>query len=156
MPYATNSDVALEFKALVANGGFTTLTNVTAAQVDEWCLRASNFIDAKIAGKYTVPVVIGTSPNSFSLLKDVCVWLVKPRVAAILGLQTGESKSSTGNKDSTDWNKRALDTLKEIQSGAMKLSDAPLATSADGTESFTNDNSATLQPPQFTRQGDDW
>ncbi len=155
MAYASNTDVAAEFKALAAAGGFTTSTNVTAAQVDEWCTRASNYIDAKIAGKYSTPVLVADSPNSFSLLKDICVLLVVPRVAAVLNLKTGDDKTSPKGNQS-DWKKRAEDMLVEIQSGKMKLSDATLATSADGVESFTNDNSDTLQPPTFTKKGDNW
>lgn len=153
--YASNTDVVLEFKALAANGGFTTLTNVTAAQVDEWCHRASNYIDAKIAGKYSVPVDSTLSPKSFSLLKDICVQLVAPRVAAVLNLKTGDSKTSVGG-NASDWKKLAKEQLEEIQSGKMKLTDAVLATTADGVESYVNDNSDTILPPTFTRSGDDW
>lgn len=156
-PYATNTDVAPEFKALAANGGFTTETSVSAAQVDEWCTRISNLIDSKLGGKYAVPIDPTNSPNSFSLIKDICVLIVAARVAPIIGLQTGSAKTSTGSAGGRSIGK--IDpwaTLKEIQSGTMKLNDAVLATSADGAESYTNDNKSTLQPPEFKRKGDQW
>jgi hypothetical protein len=157
LSYATNTDLAAEFPALTANGGFTTTTKVTAAQVDEWCSRASNFIDSKIGGKYTVPVDSTASPKTFSLLKEICCWMVYPRVAGVVGLPTGDSKTSSGVAAKTiDFGKKAEDTLKEIQSGAMKLVDAPLATTADGVDSYTANNAPTLQPPTFTREDDSW
>lgn len=152
MAYASNTDVAAEFKALSANGGFNSGTNPTDAQVDEWCTRASNFMDSKIAGKYAVPI---TGTNSLSLMKEICVWLVATRVSKVTGLQTGDNKVS-GNAGKVDYDKKAMDTLVEIQSGKMKLSDAPLATSTDGAESYTNDNASDLQPPTFTRAGKNW
>lgn len=116
----------------------------------------SVLIDSKIAGKYQTPIDPTASPIAYSLLKEVCVWMVVPKVASVLGVQTGDAKTSTGQGKRQDTAQKAQDTLKEIQSGTMKLVDADLATAADGTESFTNDNSATLQPPTFTREGDDW
>ncbi len=156
MAYASNTDVVAEFKALSQNGGFTTTTGVTAAQVDEWCTRASNFIDSKIGGKYSVPVGSIASPNSFSLLKEICVWLVAGRVANVLNLQTGDAKTSSGTNKKTDFKSQAMDALDEIRSGKMKLNDGVLATSADGAQSYTNDNVDTTQPPTFTRGGDNW
>jgi hypothetical protein len=157
MPYATNTDVAAEFPALAANGGFTTTTRVTAAQVDEFCTRASNYIDAKIAGKYDVPVNVTASPNSFSLLKDICCRLVAARLAPIIGISTGDAKTTAaGGKSGSPKGQSPDDILAELQSGKMKLSDAVLATSADGVESYTDDNSSTLQPPTFQRKTDQW
>jgi phage gp36-like protein len=152
VPYATNTDLLAEFPALTA---FPSSGKVTAASVDEWCTRASNFIDAKIGGKYSTPVDSTASPKSFSLLKEICCWLVYPRVAGVLNLPTGDAKTSTGTK-TVDFNAKADAALKEIQSGTMKLNDAVLATAADGVESYTNDHASTLQPPTFTRSGDDW
>ena len=154
MAYADNTNLALEFPSFAAfmNDG---TTKVRADTVDEFCARASRFIDAKIAGKYITPIDPTASPESFSLLKDICCWMVYPRVAAIAGQQTGDSKTSTGGKG-VDWGKKAADTLKEIQGGEMKLTDALLASSSDGVESYTNDNAATLQPPTFTRESEDW
>jgi len=153
--YATNTDLVAEFPALSQGGGFTSTTTVTATQVDEWCVRASNLIDAKIGGKYSTPVDATLSPKSFSLLKDICCWMVYARVAPIVGVNTGSSKTSSSGKN-LDWREQAEKALKDIQSGAMKLNDGVLATSTDGVESFTSDNQATLQPPTFTREDDKW
>jgi hypothetical protein len=148
--------VAAEFPALAANGGFTASTRMTATQVDEFCARASNVIDAKIAGKYTTPVDSTASPKAFSLLREICCWLVYSRIAPILGLSTGDAKTSTGSKLAADPASRAEAVLKEIQSGTMKLVDAPLATSADGTESYATDNAASMPPTKFKRDGEAW
>jgi len=152
MSYATNTDLLAEFPALTS---FPSSGKVTAASVDEFCTRASNRIDAKIGGKYQTPVDSTASPKSFSILKEICCWMVYARLAPIMGLSTGEGKTSTGGK-APDYAKMAADTLSEIQAGKMKLIDANLATAADGVESYTDDNSATLQPPTFTREGDNW
>jgi hypothetical protein len=53
-----------------------------------------------------------------------------------------------------DWNQRAMDMLADIQSGKMKLEDAPLATSADGVQSFTDSGSS--NPPVFKKDQDGW
>lgn len=156
MPYATNTDLVAEFPALGQNGGFTAQSKVTDAQVDEFCNRNSVLIDSKLAAKYKTPIDPAASPIAFSLLKEICVWMTYPRVAGIVGLPTGDSKTSTGANKTQDFGKKAQDTLKELQSGTMMLVDAPLATAADGAQSFTNDNRATLQPPQFRRKGDQW
>jgi hypothetical protein len=153
--YATNTDLAAEFPALTGQGGFTNATKVTAAQVDEWCIRASNLIDSKIAGKYETPVDPNTSPKAFSTLKEICCWMVYPRVAGVAGIKTGDPKTSTGSSGKTDLGKMAEDTLKEIQSGTMKLVDAILATAADGAESLATDKPCTSKPI-FSRGKTDW
>lgn len=81
--------------------------------------------------------------------------MVYARIAPIMGLSTGDAKTTTGTK-APDYTARADKTLAEIQSGTMKLTDAVLATSGDGVESFTDDNSSTLQPPEFQRSSDQW
>lgn len=154
--YADKDDIAAEFKGLSASGGFTASTNPTSTQVNDWCTRASALIDSKIAGKYETPVDESASPNAFLVLMEICIWLVRARVSTVLNLQTGDSKTSSGPKGAEDWNKKAKDALEEIQSGKMKLTDATLAVSGDGVDSFTNNESATLQPPTFTREDDNW
>jgi phage gp36-like protein len=150
--YAANTDLLLEFKGVSAWNAST----VSAATVDEWCAQASNTIDAAIGGKYSTPVDGTASPKAFSVLKSICIGLVKPRVQSVLKSGTGEAKTSTSAGSAPDPTKAQMDLLKQIQSGAMTLSDAVLGTSADGVESYTNDNADTLQPPTFTREGNDW
>lgn len=152
MSYATNTDLLVEFKGL---SGWNSST-VSSTTVDTWCDKASAFIDAQIGGKYQVPVVSASSPQAFKVLAEICVWLVKERVQGVLKFQTGAPKTSVRGSENTDWRAVALNTLKQIRTGEIKLVDAPLATSQDAVESYTNDNSDTLQPPQFTRESDDW
>lgn len=152
MPYAANTDLLSEFKGLSAWDSSV----LSAATVDEWCQQASNTIDASIAGKYSVPVDSTASPAAFSVLKAICIQLVKPRVQGVLKSATGEAKNSTSAGGAPDSTKDAKDALKQIQSGAMQLVDAVLATSADGVESYTNDNAACLQPPEFDRHKKQW
>jgi hypothetical protein len=151
--YASNTDLLGEFKGLSAWNNAT----LSAAQVDVWCARESAFIDSNIAGKYRTPVSQATSPIAYSMLTDICIWLVRPRIAELLNLQTGEAKSSSsGGGKSYDSRQRAMDVLKQIRTGELKLPDGVLATAQDGVESYTDDNSDTLQPPTFTREGDEW
>lgn len=154
MAYASNTDVILEFKGLAAVGWNT--QTVTAATVDEWCTQASNIIDTAIGGKYQVPVNSGTSPNSFSVLKNLCIQLVKPRVQNVLKSGTGDNASASKAGTEADPTKGVMDFLKQVASGDVKLSDAVLATTQDGVESYTNDNADTLQPPTFNRHTDEW
>lgn len=152
MPYAANTDLMLEFKGISAWNSST----VAAATVDEWCEQASNIIDAAISGKYATPVDEDDSPKAFSLLKDICIKLVKPRIQSVLKPGTGDAKTSSGAGSAPDSTKQAMELLSQIQSGEMNLSDADLASTADGAEGYTDDNADTLLPPTFTRENDEW
>jgi len=154
MPYASNTDLLGEFKGLTAWNSST----LSATQVDAWCTRASNFIDGNIAGKYSTPVVEADSPAAFSMLQEICIWLVKPKIAGLVSQATGDPKTSAGSAG-TDTTKLAMDTLKQIREGTVKLPDATLATAADGVESYASENSSALADsgvPTFTREGDEW
>lgn len=152
MSYATNSDLQGEFKSL----SLTASTPLTTTKVDEWCLEESNFIDMYVGTKYTVPVDSGTSPKAFSLLKRLCIALVRPRMAAFLNIQAGGGSKASQSSEQAYTPKDAVQTLQDIRDAKIKLVDAVLATSQDGVESFTDDNSGTLQPPTFTRGDNDW
>lgn len=152
MAYATNADLLLEFKGLTA---WNTAT-LAGSTVDTWCGNFSKLIDGKIGGKYSTPVDSTASPNSFAILKEICIWFVRQKVSTTLFQQTGDEKTSSKAGNPNDYHQKAMDTLKEIADGTLVLSDATLATSADGVESYTNDNSATLQPPVFKKTGDQW
>lgn len=150
--YATNTDLLGEFKGLTAWNSAT----LSAAQVDTWCSRFSQLIDGKIGGKYSTPIDATASPNSFAILKEICIWFVRQKVSTILFQQSGDEKTSSKAGNPNDYHQKALDQLKEIADGTLKLTDAVLATTADGVESYTDDNSADLQPPTFTKIGDKW
>ena len=152
MPYATHADVAAEFKGLTALSATTT---PTATQVTDFIARASNLIDSKIAGKYATPVSSTTAPRAYSVLQEICIGLVRHKVAGILSLPTADTRTTSGGSKLNS-EEKALTSLTEIQTGKMKLVDAELATAADGVQGQGNNDSASLQPPTFRKEGDQW
>lgn len=155
MAYATSSDIANEFKSIdFVNGA------LKSAAVDEWCTQASNLIDSYLAGKYVVPVSASTSPNAFSILKMLCIGIVKPRLSTALGTQTGAPKTSQnpggqGGSPVGSIPKDISDTLSKLQSGAMTLTDGVLQSTSDGVNSYTSSN-VSADVPKFTREDDQW
>ncbi len=147
MAYCVSTDVVAEFKSLdIVSAGVP----VTTAKVSEFISQADAIINAKVGLKYEVPVAAGAT-ESLKILKQISTWLVANRVKEILRLETGDKKVellATGNLE-----KKAFAMLDEIVKGTLKLSDATLATSADGVRSFAVDND---EEHTFKKGEDQW
>lgn len=147
MAYATNADLLLEFKGLVYGN------NLQAATVDEWCNQASNRIDSYLTGRYVTPVNSGTSPIAFSILKNICIQIVKLRMNEFLRIQTGDEKTSQGGVSASP--KQIASELESLRDLKTILKDAVLATATDGATSFDAQNTATVKPT-FNKGTDQW
>lgn len=151
MAYATSTDLALEFK------GLTYGASLLAVTVDEWCVQASNLIDSYVGKVYSTPVVSATSPLAFSVLKMLCIQLVRPRMESVLQVRTGETRTSQtrGDSPSPSSSAAAMKSLCAIRDEDMDLVDATLVTQANGVRSTLTDCVSTTIP-EFTREDPAW
>ena len=143
MAYASTSDVTNEFKSLTLNDA-----SVSSAKVTEWLAQADAYINAKLGLRYVVPI---TGTAALIIVKQIETWLVAGRVKDVLEVQSGSTKADQGTRG--DLGKKAEAMLSEIVAGKMKLTDATLATSADGVRSFNVDES---EEHTFKKGEDQW
>lgn len=135
MAYCTTADIASEFKNLTVDA----TTPITSSEVTEYIDQVSNYMDGVIGVRYTVPVTIGTSPLSYSMLKWVCIQLVSQRVKKILRIKTGEENIDQETRADA---KRAEEILKQIAKGDILLSDATVSNqNGYGWASYSESNS---------------
>lgn len=146
MAYCSTTEVAAEFKALT----FSASTEVTSTECTRFIDEASDLIDAYIASRYAVPVTGGS--KALNVLKMVAIGLVACRVQDILEVRTGTPKTDQDLKR-PDICKNAMPMLKAIQSGAITLLDATLASSTDGVRSYNSENDV---EPYFDRDCVQW
>lgn len=143
MSYCTTTDVTNEFRKLALNDETVSTTKVTA-----WITQADAYINGKLGLRYQVPI---TGTESLKIVGLIATWLVAGRVKDTLEIQSGSPKAEQSTKG--DLGAKAEKMLKEIVAGEMKLSDATLATSADGVRSFNVDES---EEHTFKKGEDQW
>lgn len=132
--YATNAEIAAEFKSLVVS----TTTLVTTANVDSWRDEAFAEINAKVGVRYTTPIASATSPEAFKILRRIEIDLVAPRVRAKMAVSTGAPALSQDTRPGpdTDTARSARKRLDEIRDGGFPLPDATAVSSENGVSSF--------------------
>ena len=134
--YATPDNIASEFKDIT----FSTTTKVTTAEVTAFLTQADQEINATIGVKYKAPIIEGTHPEAFDLLKSIAISIVAARVSDILKVKTpgpAIDQDSKGEKREI-WGRKMLSKLAK---GTMLLLDSdgnqiPGATTHDGVRSF--------------------
>ena len=132
MAYSTVSEVASEFKDVE----FTATTKVTDTEVLRFIDEAEALINGLVSCKYVVPILTGPSPESFKILRMVEIWLVADRVRQIMQVKDiSVTKVQQGTRGPNS-KKAAMDLLKKICDGTLKLTDAVLASSSDGVTGF--------------------
>lgn len=130
--YCTYADVSGEFKSL----SFSLTSLVTSSQVTQFITEASAYMDSKIGQKYVVPI---TGTTSLIIMKTISIYIVCDRVRKILEVKTGDAgKDQAGDKGETEM---ANAMINDIVKGDLNLIDSTLASSVDGVESYTYDNS---------------
>lgn len=132
MAYATAAQVQNEFKSI----DFASSGLVTTAKVEQWIEETEAEINARISGKYTVPV---TATTAVLLLRRICIGMVKCRIDEILAV-----------KAPIDPNKQAAFTptcearfeklMDKIASGKIPLPGADLGTPGGGWDSEVADD----------------
>ena len=128
MAYATPSQVQDEFKSVdfTASG-----VAITTAKVTEWISQAEAYINAKISGRYTVPV---TATDAVPLLRMISISIVKCRIEKILSVKApiDPNKQAT---DVPDCYKRWDDMLDKIAKGSLPLPGADASSAGGGWDS---------------------
>jgi phage gp36-like protein len=132
MAYATQAQVLAEFKDLTVGAS----TPISTSDIAAFIADADAEINSRLSVKYTTPI---TGSESLIMMKMISVWLIKHRINEILAVKTGTSQTS--QEGSKSYRQMAMDLLNDLASGKAKLTDATLATSADGVKSYTYTNS---------------
>lgn len=135
MSYADQTEIEAEFKGIVIASG----SAVTPANIVEWCTQASNYIDARIGLRYRVPVLVGTSPIGFNILRMICTFLVAERVKNKLEVKSNVSQKDSMEKFIPNEVMTPKDDLDLIVKGDLLLPDVPLVGSQLGIASFSAD-----------------
>lgn len=135
MAYCTVAQVASMFK----NVEFGAKSLITEAEVTEFIEESDELIDAYVAQQYTVPIVSGTSPKAFKLMRRLSRMLTAHRVQGILETknQTPELSQDTQGRSLEDL---AMGVLKQIAAAKVSLSDATPQSSGGGISSYNVDN----------------
>lgn len=143
MAYASESDIESEFKDL----DFSSSSAVTSNEVIQFLSDADAEINARLNGRYTVPI---TGTVALSIVKVMEIYLVKHRILEILKVKTGRAPEE--QEGSKTYREMALDMIKDILENRLALYDA-VGVSGGGVASYnlTNDIS-----PVFERDGDQW
>ena len=134
MNYATIQDIQDDWKKInfSADKAIVNETKVLSMIEDE-----SAYINTWISNKYKTPVLQSESPNSFSVLKRICVFRVSERIKNILEVKSGNDQTDSQEKENKNFARTPNSDLKDIQKGRMQLSDA--IRSANGMGSFNID-----------------
>ncbi len=136
MAYATNAQVASEFKSIT----FSSSSTVTNTEVDRFIDEADAEINSVISGKYVVPIVQVDSPESFKIVRMISIWLVADRVRQIMQVKPiSFSNVEQGTRPSNSA-AAARKLLEKIRTGGIELDDAELASINQGFRSFSIDD----------------
>ena len=133
--YCSRQDIIDDFKKLdIAASG----TVITEAKLDALIAQETNYIDGMICSKYITPVVVGTSPIGFSILKRVCIFRVSLRVRNILEIRSDSTQANSEEKFADNKVRTPNDDLDMIAQGKLKLPDAQRRSSSLGIQSGSN------------------
>jgi phage gp36-like protein len=134
MSYAASADVVGEFKDLtVASSG----TAISTDDMTRFLAEADAEINSRLSVKYTTPI---TGTESLLLMRQIAVWLVKDRIERITEVKTGRPVDAQKGQTPTSLRSQALELLKSICEGKIKLTDATLASTGDGVGSYSSEN----------------
>lgn len=118
--YCTVDEVKADFKNLE----ITANSSVTIPEVEAIIEQECAYINARICSLYEVPVVEGTSPISFNVLKRINIFLAADRVRHVLYVKTGRDNSEQDTKGLKSLSRNPRKDLDEILNGKLKLGDA--------------------------------
>ena len=133
--YCSSDEVQEEFKSLT----FGTGTSVTSDRVDRFIEEASAYINSKIGLVYTTPVVEADSPESWMVLRMICIMLVVKRLKPILSVRAPTEKDSQESEGEDDVG-GAEKMLKDIIDQKLLLTDAPKISSSGVVNSYSRTN----------------
>lgn len=120
MGYCTVDDVKSDFKNLQ----ITTTSSVTIAEVEKFIEQECAYIHGRICSLYQTPVLVGTSPLSFEILKRINLFLAADRVRHVLQVKTGMDEKDSDAKGGRSLSRNPRKDLDEILNGKLKLVDA--------------------------------
>lgn len=148
MPYSTNAEVQADFKQME----FTTESNVTATDVDQFILESDALINAYVGQRYVVPVTAGTS--ALALLKLFSRSLTACRVKAILEAKQQTSKGADQNVRTDLLSYRdVIKELEKLRDGEIALDGATPLVVGGG---FYNNNVANCVQPVIRKDEKQW
>jgi phage gp36-like protein len=114
--YCASSDVEIYFNSL----SFTETSAITKAKVDSLIEQRSNYIDAVIGRKYTLPL---TESKDLAIMKSICTRLVAGDIDETQSFSILKSDQKKGR----DLKKEALEDIQSILEGKIALS-SPVST----------------------------
>lgn len=133
MAYSDVADVESEFKDL----SFTTSTNVTSDDVDQFIIEADALIDSFLVKRYVTPVTSGTV--SLELLKLYSRSIVADRVRGILANKQASNTSANQEVRQGLSRSAVIKELMGLRDGLTSLPDATRnTTSAFYSKNYTN------------------
>lgn len=147
MAYCTQAQIESEFKSMT----FSATTPVTDTDITRFIVEADAKIDSKLAVKYTTPI---TGANSLIVVRTIAIKLIKHRIERIINVKTPSAAGNQGEETSLlDEAEKELDDLAK---GMAVLTDATLATSADGVKSYTSTTVSTTYERNFSIGETQW
>ena len=156
MAYATSDEVISEFKRLVTTGGNAL---ITTAEIDRFIDEETNQVNARIANRYVVDIVLVDSPISFDVVKKITIDFVAYRIAMIINNKKNvpvPDKMLVQELNEGSSFKISKDRLDRIQMGLDILPDAVGANpSTQGMLSFSSDP-ANKVIPVFDKDLQQW
>lgn len=135
MAYCTRTDILADFKGIKIDD----TTAVTPKSLNEIIDQESNYIDARIANRYQLPISEEAYPVAFSILKRIAIFRVSDRVRNILEIKTGVTQKDSDEKYKKNEIRTPNDDLDMIVKGDLLLIGAPLVATNGGVNSFNVD-----------------
>jgi hypothetical protein len=131
MGYCTNAEAIAEFNGLTVSASGTV---VTTDLLTEWITQESNYIDGRIATRYTVPVTAGAA--ALSILKRICIFRVSQRIKSKTEVKSAVEQKDSESKYSKNYVETPNDDLDKIVKGLLLLKDAGEQSTEQGVSSF--------------------
>lgn len=136
--YCTTEDVQAEFPALVVGTGDDGAV-ITEDLLEDWIQTESAVIDGYVGQRYVTPIYQSVSPNSFLILRRICIFRVGQRVTNKIEVKSNVTQKNSEEKFEQNYVRTPNSDLDKIAKGNMLLSDAVLIEKNQGVNSFMAD-----------------
>ena len=149
MPYSTVALVQSEFRVLDVSA----TTSVTTDDINGFITETDALINAKVGVRYSTPVLVGTSPNSFAILQMISRKLVALRVRDILEVKNLTDTAAQQDVRGGLSKKDLMKMLDDIANGSLILDDSTVKNNGVTMSSFNSENS---EEAYFKKNVDQW
>ncbi len=144
--YIDSTDIESEFRKI----DFTAAdSNITTAEVDEFIDQVEKYVESRISCVYVTPI---TATASVAIVKTICTYLVKDRVAKILTIKTNKSVDQSESESLREIEEEMLTAICDSE---LNLVGSTLVESNNGVGSWSASNTTTFSR-KFKRDTDAW